>query len=74
MIERQIDRPIPIPEDFVVTKASNILCALSGESPIPQSNHRHSHLMHCILLRSDNQLSLSICDRLHRFYTINDQI
>jgi hypothetical protein len=37
MIERQIDRPIPIPSGFVVKKASNIRPTFVGSSPVPVS-------------------------------------
>jgi hypothetical protein len=37
MIERHILRPIPMPSDFVVKKASKIRSRFSGSIPVPVS-------------------------------------
>ena len=48
MIERQIDRPIPIPSGLVVKKALKRRSAFSGSMPMPESftsssGSRHQH-------------------------------
>ena len=41
MIDRQIARPIPMPLDFVVKKASNIWSTFFGSIPVPESFDRY---------------------------------
>jgi hypothetical protein len=38
MIERQMERPIPMPPDFVVKNGWKILAIVSASMPVPESS------------------------------------
>jgi hypothetical protein len=73
MIERQIDRPMPMPLDLVVKKASNRRSASLAAIPTPQSSTA-TEFDRAVLLRSDHQFARPSDERLHRFNAIDHQI
>jgi hypothetical protein len=73
MIERQIDKPIPIPPAFVVKKGSKMCSAIAGSSSA-RSLHRNQDTVWCFAPRADPKPARAIGDGAHRFHPVHDQI
>ena len=73
-IDRQIDRPMPMPSDLVVKKASNSRLAFPAVPNQFRSLYRRPEFACFVLTRPDRQLASPVGDRLHRFDAVDDEI
>ena len=73
-IDRQIDRPTPMPEGFVVKYVSNMRLMLSGSIPVPVSSIDTSKTPRFRYFGFHSQDSQPISYRLHRINGIRDEV
>ena len=72
MMERQIDRPIPMPSGFVVNSGLKIsIDILRGDALATVSNRYHDAAIHDLRLYGQDPRSVLAC---HRIDGIRDQI
>ena len=74
MIERQIDKPIPMPPAFVVKKGSKTCSAIAGSSPGPGVFYRDEHAGRRFATCFDPEEARPIGDEAHGFHRVHDQI
>ena len=72
-IERQIDRPSPIPSPFVVKNGSKIWSSFSDSIPLPVSA-TVTVISESSVLEINCQKSLAIIHRAHRFNCVHDEV
>ena len=70
MIERQIERPMPMPLDLVVKKVLKRRSALSEENSTPKSVSVTRTCCASYFSGSDHELTQSVLDRLQLFREI----
>jgi hypothetical protein len=72
MMERQIDRPIPMPSGLLVKKASNSRSILSGSDANAGVLRRNEQLAVFAEFGLDCQFARPVNDRFHRVDRVND--
>ena len=70
MIERQIDRPMPIPLGLVVKKALKSRSTSPGSIPTPEVLHRDEHLIG-VVTGDRIQLARPVGDGRHGFHAVH---
>jgi hypothetical protein len=69
-IDRQIERPIPMPARFVAKQVLKIRSTLAGSNADAVTN-RYQYEARFVALRSDHKLASPIEDIFHCFYSLH---
>jgi hypothetical protein len=70
-IDRQIERPIPMPARFVAKKVLKIRSTFAGSNADAGVTNRYQYEARFVALRSDHELASPIEDIFHCFYSLH---